>query len=104
MSFLLLIGSYVEGDYKVVPPRPKLFQGRSVQTAMKNEIAEIQWTHDAANNTLEGRIGDELLYDIELHGDGSAIVYQMKKHVGNYEEFDTVEEAKEFCQKKHKAW
>ena len=61
----------------------------------------LQWTHDAKNNTWEGRIGEELLYDIEVGNEG-VIVYQMKKHVGNYKEFGTLEEGKEFCEEKHK--
>lgn len=59
----------------------------------------IDWRHDEANNTWEGWVGDTMIYDIEIRQAG-VILYKMREHVGNYMEFDSLEQAQRHCEKK----
>lgn len=59
----------------------------------------INWKEDITNNTLEGWLNGVLYFDIEKTESDGVILYQMKKPLGNYIEFTSLEEAKKYCEK-----
>ena len=60
----------------------------------------VEWKEDRCNNVLDGYIGDKLLYVIDMNDDSDKFkLYQFKIDFDGSMEFDTIEQAKEYCEK-----
>ena len=60
----------------------------------------VEWKEDRCNNVLDGYIRDRLLYVIDMNDDSDKFkLYQFKIDFDGSMEFDTIEQAKEYCEK-----